>query len=81
MTTMSSSTIRNASRWIHLVGAAWLGAFIYSPLVEVAAFRVATQFAVVPALTLTGLVLWKQAQLRNLLRTVLARHDRSRPAR
>ncbi len=76
----SSLAIRNAARWIHLGGAAWLGTFVYSPLGSSNPFRLATQVVVIPLLTMTGLLLWKQAQLRNLLGPLIGRPRESRSA-
>lgn len=55
---------RLALRWLHLVGAAVLGAFVYSPLQHVAWFALLTQAVVIPALSLTGFWMWKPQWFR-----------------
>jgi hypothetical protein len=60
--------LRNTTRVIHLIGAAWLGTFVYSPWASNPWFLAATRFGLVPLLTLTGLVLWKQGAVQRLFR-------------
>jgi len=52
---------------VHLVAAAALGAFVYAPAELVEPARLLLQLVVVPAATLTGLYLWKQAAIRRLV--------------
>jgi hypothetical protein len=60
---MSGRTLRTVSRAIHLVGSALLGAYIYSPLSDLAWFVALMQFGVVPILAVSGLMMWQQARL------------------
>ncbi len=50
---------RNIIRIIHLIGAAAIGTFIYSPYGDITWFKLLTQAGIIPLLTLTGLWLWK----------------------
>ncbi|WP_375387599.1 hypothetical protein [uncultured Amnibacterium sp.] len=64
----ASARQRTWSRVVHLVGAGVLGTSIYGPPVVAAPLHIGLQLVVVPAVTVTGLFLWKQAQIRSLLR-------------
>jgi|OM-RGC.v1.036220002 hypothetical protein len=55
---------RTTMRWIHLLGAAWLGTYLYSPFKEIAWFDLATQIAFFPVLSLTGIWMWKPQWFR-----------------
>lgn len=59
---------RSTARLVHLVAAAALGAFVYAPSELVEPARLLLQVVVVPAATLTGLYLWKQAAIRRFVR-------------
>jgi hypothetical protein len=59
---------RTWSRIVHLGSAGVLGTYIYAPAAIAEPLHVSLEFGVVPAITLTGLFLWKQAQIRGLLR-------------
>ena len=50
---------RNIIRIIHLIGAAAIGTFIYSPYGDIAWFELLMQAGIIPLLTLTGIWLWK----------------------
>lgn len=65
--TARSRSRRSAARLVHLVAAAALGTFVYAPVELVEPARLVLQLVVVPAATLTGLYLWKQAAIRRLL--------------
>ena len=52
-------TKRNIIRIIHLIGAAAIGTFVYSPYGDLEAFKMAMQIVVIPVLSLSGLWLWK----------------------
>lgn len=53
------STQRKLIRIIHLVGAAAIGAYVYSPYGELEWFTRAMQIGGIPILTISGLWLWK----------------------
>jgi hypothetical protein len=66
---MSRTAVRTRGihRTIHLVAGGVLGAFVYSPLRDVAWFQILTQAAVVPAVAITGLWLWKGHAVKSWL--------------
>lgn len=55
---------RSRQRITHLVLAATLGVYLYSPLGDVAVVELTVQLLVFPALTLSGLLLWKGHRIR-----------------
>jgi hypothetical protein len=66
--TASPARRRAIARWIHLAAAALLGTFVYAPAIVADPLRLLLQVVVIPAATLTGVYLWKQAAIRRLLR-------------
>ena len=64
---MSNKNLRNLIRVIHLIAAAALGLYFYSPLSGDETLRLIIQFATLPSILLTGLTLWQQAYLNKLL--------------
>ncbi|MFC7138044.1 hypothetical protein ACFQRB_19410 [Halobaculum litoreum] len=58
---------RSRQRLAHLVLGTTLGVYLYSPLGSVAAFELAVQVLVFPALALSGLLLWKGHRVRRWL--------------
>jgi hypothetical protein len=60
---------RSTHRRLHLLVAAALGTFVYSPLRTVPTAVLAVQFVVFPALVLSGLALWRGGRLRAWWRT------------
>ncbi|MEQ3538285.1 hypothetical protein WHI96_05600 [Pseudonocardia tropica] len=58
------------SRVVHLVAALVLGTALYAPAGIADPLLDIVRVVVVPALTITGVVLWKQAQLRSLIRRI-----------
>jgi hypothetical protein len=67
-------TLRNTTRLLHFIAAGWLGTFIYSPWGTNPTFLLATRLGLVPLLSVTGLVLWKQAALQRLFRKTEVAH-------
>lgn len=61
---MKSKQIRDLQRWLHLAFAAALGIYIYSPWNENHVFALTMKAGIFPALSLTGLVLWKWSQIK-----------------
>ena len=55
---------RNIIRIIHLIGAAAIGIFIYSPYGDIAWFNLLMKAGIIPLLTLTGIWLWKPKWFR-----------------
>jgi len=64
---MSNKNLRNLIRVIHLIAAATLGLYFYSPLAGDETLRLIIQFVTLPGILLTGLTLWQQAYLNKLL--------------
>ncbi|WKN45649.1 hypothetical protein [Tunicatimonas pelagia] len=50
---------RDIIRIVHLLGAAVIGTYVYSPYSQLAWFTLILQIVIIPALILTGLWLWK----------------------
>jgi hypothetical protein len=61
---MKASTKRNVFRTIHLIGAAIVGAYIYSPWKELEWFALLNKGVIFPALTVSGLWMWQGHKLR-----------------
>lgn len=69
---------RLLSRGGHLAAAVLLGLAVYGPPAIAELLLVWLRILVIPALGLTGLMLWKQAQLRHLLTAAQAHLRRDR---
>jgi len=64
---MRPSTLRSGLRLFHLIGGIAISAFVYSPTLQSSgAFAALLQFGVVPALGLSGLMMWKPRLLRTV---------------
>ncbi|RRB13841.1 hypothetical protein [Larkinella knui] len=61
---MKTAQLRTLTRWIHLLGAAAIGIYVYAPWHTIRWFTLLMQILVIPALSLTGLWLWKGHLLR-----------------
>lgn len=74
MTTPRPATHRSPQRrrtWfraVHLLAGVVLGTYVYAPAAVAQPLQLALQFVVVPAIVLSGLFMWKQAQIRRLMR-------------
>lgn len=64
---MSNKNLRTVIRAIHLLAAATLGMYFYSPIAGDETLRSIIQFVTLPSIALTGLALWQQASLNKLL--------------
>ena len=64
---MSNKKLRNVIRTIHLIAAATLGMYFYSPIAGDETLRLIIQFVTLPGIVLTGIALWQQAYLNKLL--------------
>ncbi len=64
---MSNKKLRNGIRIIHLIAAATLGMYFYSPIAGNETLRLIIQFVTLPGIVLTGTALWQQAHLNKLL--------------
>jgi thiosulfate reductase cytochrome b subunit len=65
---MTGSQTRLFLRWTHIICAALIGTFIYSPWSANPTFSAIIYWAVIPLLTLTGLAMWKQAKLMSFFK-------------
>ena len=64
---MSNKNLRNVIRIIHLIAAATLGIYFYSPIAGDVTLRLIIQFITLPSIVVTGIALWQQAYLNKLL--------------
>ena len=64
---MSNKNLRKVIRIIHLIAAATLGMYFYSPIAGDETLRLLIQFVTLPSILLTGIALWQQAYLNKLL--------------
>jgi len=64
---MSNKNLRNVIRIVHLIAAATLGVYFYSPMAGDETLRLIIQFITLPSIVLTGIALWQQAYLNKLL--------------
>jgi hypothetical protein len=64
---MSNKNLRNVIRIIHLIAAATLGLYFYSPIAGNETLRLIIQFGTLPSILLTGIALWQQAYLNKML--------------
>ena len=64
---MSNKNLRTVIRIIHLIAAATLGVYFYSPIAGDETLRLIIQFVTLPSIVLTGITLWQQAYLNKLL--------------
>jgi hypothetical protein len=65
--TVSNKQIRDRQRTIHLVTALVVVCYIYLPLGNVPLLTTVVQFAVLPLLALTGMLMWQWTRLRKWL--------------
>jgi hypothetical protein len=63
----SNKRLRDIQRISHLVGAAVLVLYLYTPLGIAPLFTALMQFMVVPMLVATGMLMWQLPRLRKLL--------------
>ena len=64
---MSNKNLRNVIRISHLIAAATLGMYFYSPIAGDLTLRLIIQSVTLPSIVLTGIALWQQAYLNKLL--------------
>lgn len=64
---MSNRNFRAIMRWIHLIGGAVIGTFIYSPWGSDPLFAAVTKFVVIPTLVVTGVIMWQQPRIMKRL--------------
>lgn len=61
---MKAAQQRSLMRWIHLIGAAAIGTYVYAPWRDMLWFTLLMQIIILPSLTLTGLWMWQGHRLR-----------------
>jgi len=64
----SNKTLRNSLRIIHLVVGGLVGAYLYSPLGELAWFAGLVKVSVMPVFLITGLSMWQMPFLTKMLK-------------
>ena len=64
---MSNKNLRRVIRLIHLMGAASLGLYFYSPIAGDPTLGFIIRFVMIPIIVLSGIALWQQARLNKLL--------------
>ena len=64
---MSNRNLRTLIRMIHLIAAATLGLYFYSPIAGNVTLQLIIQYVTLPSIVLTGITLWQQAYLNKLL--------------
>jgi thiosulfate reductase cytochrome b subunit len=58
---------RDVMRWVHLIGSAAIGTFVYSPWRNQAGFLLSMRVLVIPILILTGLWMWQGHRMKKFL--------------
>lgn len=59
--------LRRLIRYLHILAAFILGAYLYSPLADDPDFRFATLYVVFPLMGLTGFVMWQWGKIARLI--------------
>ncbi|WJL94702.1 hypothetical protein QSU92_12080 [Microbacterium sp. ET2] len=65
--TTTSRAQRTASRTVHILVALVLGTIVYAPSYIAEPLMPVAQFVAIPAAIVTGIFLWKQGRIRQLL--------------
>lgn len=65
---MKAPTERTVFRSIHIMGAAIIGTYIYSPWSSLDWFTLLNQALVIPVLSLSGIWMWKGHKIKAALR-------------
>ena len=74
----SNKQQRDIQRITHLIGAAVLILYLYTPLGNAPIFTALMQFLVVPLLVATGMLMWQLPRLRKLLQGKRPTHQASK---
>ena len=67
---MNGKNLRIILRWVHIALALCVGAAFYSPLGSDEAYLTATLWGLIPALALTGIGMWKQSSVMEVLKSI-----------
>ena len=65
---MNSKQLRVVMRWLHIIGGAIIATYIYSPWTDDPVFSLVVQVVVIPALIISGIVMWQQGRIMKWLR-------------
>ncbi len=65
---MNGASLRKVLRIIHFICAALLGTYVYSPWNNEPLFANFIMFGVIPLMTISGLLMWKQAAFMGWIR-------------
>lgn len=65
---MNGKQFRTLVRLLHLLEGAAIALFVYSPLGADPAYRALVQWVIVPAVAMSGIMLWQQPRVLRLLR-------------
>jgi len=68
MSALAPRTQRTIARTIHITVGLLLGAIVYAPVYVSAMLIPIAQFVGIPAVVITGLYIWRQAQVRAWMR-------------
>ena len=63
---MNARVEKNILRVVHLIGAAVIGTYIYSPWKQLEWFTLLNQAFIIPVLTLSGIWMWKGHKIKRL---------------
>lgn len=66
----TTKALRDGLRLAHLGEAAALAAYVYTPLGDMAGPRAVVRFVLLPAMVVSGVVMWQLPALRSRLRRV-----------
>ncbi|KLN63889.1 hypothetical protein ZX61_17280 [Vibrio sp. VPAP30] len=67
---MNGQLVRLVLRWTHILCALLVGAALYSPLKANESFMWVILFALLPLVALTGVLMWKQGKVMQMLKRV-----------
>jgi len=64
----TTKAVRDRLRLAHLGEAAVLAAYVYTPLGDISTVRAVVRFGLLPAMVVSGVIMWKLPALRSRLR-------------
>ena len=65
---MSGKSSRGALRTLHILGAASIGTYVYSPWSDLEWFALLNQAVVIPILSISGVWMWKGHRIKSALK-------------
>lgn len=66
---MGNKRFRQSIRWLHIIEAGVLGAFIYGPWGDGSILELSIQYFFFPALGISGILLWQQPRILKWFRS------------